>query len=177
MNRAVFLDRDGVLIKTNVINGKPFAIRALSELQIFNEALSQLNRLKQINFLLIVVTNQPDIKMGLTSMKTQKSINNKLIEHLPIDLIKICAELEEECSGNYKPQPGMLLEASEELNIDLKNSYIIGDRWRDIGAGYNAGTKTILIDYKYSEKLIYEPDFYAHNLSEAVDVIINNESI
>jgi D-glycero-D-manno-heptose 1,7-bisphosphate phosphatase len=85
--------------------------------------------------------------------------------------------LEEECSGNYKPQPGMLFEASKELNIDLEKSYIIGDRWRDIGAGYKAGTKTILIDYKYSEKLIYEPNYYAQNLSEAVDIIINNESV
>ena len=71
----------------------------------------------------------------------------------------------------------MLLEASKELNIDLEKSYIIGDRWRDIGAGYNAGTKTILIDYQYSEKLIYKPDFCVQKLSEAVDVIIDNENV
>ena len=114
MNRAVFLDRDGVLIKTNVINGKPYAIRTLSELQIFSEALFQLNRLKQIKFLLIVVTNQPDVKKGLSSIEIQKLINNQLIESLPIDLIKIC--------GHYVLSDPKFLDIKPNIDNIIKNN-------------------------------------------------------
>ena len=123
MNKAVFLDRDGVLIKSNIVKGKPFAIRSISELKILDDVLHHLNRLKQMQFLLVVVTNQPDVKKGLTSNNTVKLINKKLMDDLPIDLIKVCAELENECSGNYKPAPGMLIQASKELNINLEKSY------------------------------------------------------
>ena len=174
MNKAIFLDRDGVLIKTNVIGGKPFAIRSILEFELTNDVLNQLNKLKKLNFLLIVVTNQPDIKKKLISIKVLNLINNKLIKLLPVDSIKVCMELENEKSGNYKPEPGMLLEAAKEFNIDLKKSYMIGDRWRDIGAGHNAGCKTILIDYHYSEELIYKPDYKVLSLNKAVEIITKN---
>lgn len=176
MNKAVFLDRDGVIIKSNIVKGKPFAIRSISELEFFDNVLHQLNRLKEMQFLLVIVTNQPDIKKGLISNNTLELINKKIMEYLPIDSIKVCSELENEYSGNYKPEPGMLIQASKELNINLEKSYMIGDRWRDVGAGYNAGCKTILIDYNYSERLIFKPDFTTFSLYEAVNIIIQNES-
>jgi len=174
MKKAVFLDRDGILIRTNIVDGKPFAIRSIKEFEILENVPSQLNRLKKHGFLLIVVSNQPDVKRGITSLNTLNFINKKLLSLLPLDCIKCCVETEEECTGNYKPKPGMLLTASKEFNIDLEKSYIIGDRWRDIGAGYNAGCKSILINYNYNEKLIYYPNFITTSFVEAVDFIIND---
>ena len=173
MNKAVFLDRDGVLIKTNIINGKPYAIRSINEFQLIEDAQEQLNILKRLGYILIVVTNQPDVKRGLTSKKTLEQINKKLELLLPIDQIRVCVEEENENTGYYKPKPGMLVDAAKEYNIDLKNSFIIGDRWRDIGAGFNAGCKTIFIDYQYLEILPIKPNYIVKSITKAVEIIVN----
>jgi len=174
MNKAVFLDRDGVLIKTNIINGKPHAIRSINEFELIEDVQKQLNILKGLGYILIVVTNQPDVKRGLTSKKILEQINKKLELLLPIDQIRVCAEEENENTGYYKPKPGMLVDAAKEYNIDLKNSFIIGDRWRDVGAGFNAGCKTIFIDYQYSEKLPIKPNYIVQTITKAVEVIVNS---
>ena len=68
----------------------------------------------------------------------------------------------------------MILEAQKEWNIDIEKSYIIGDSWRDIGAGINAGCKTILIDRKYNMPMLYKPDYIVNSLKEAESKILNS---
>ena len=170
--KAVFLDRDGVLNKPNIINGKPYAPKKVKDFIIYSEAYEVLNNLKNNLYKIIVVTNQKDVGKGVTSMKVLNTMHNKLKSFLPIDDIKVCICVDEcDC---YKPNPGMILEAQKEWKIDIEKSYIIGDSWRDIGAGINAGCKTILIDRKYNMPMVYKPDYIVYSLKEAESKILNS---
>ena len=172
LKKAVFLDRDGVLNRPNVIDGKPYAPKKVKDFIIYSEVYEVLNNLKNNLYKLIVVTNQKDVGRGLTSMKVLNTMHNKLKSFLPIDDIKVCICIDEcDC---YKPNPGMILEAQKEWNIDIEKSYIIGDSWRDIGAGINAGCKTILIDRKYNMPMVYKPDYIVNSLKEAESKILNS---
>ena len=172
LKKAVFLDRDGVLNKPNIINGKPYAPKKVKDFIIYSEAYEVLNNLKNNLYKIIVVTNQKDVGKGITSMKVLNTMHNKLKYFLPIDDIKVCICVDEcDC---YKPNPGMILEAQKEWKIDIEKSYIIGDSWRDIGAGIKAGCKTILIDRKYNMPMPYKPDYIVNSLKEAESKILNS---
>ena len=172
LKKAVFLDRDGVLNRPNVIDGKPYAPKKVKDFIIYSEVYDVLNNLKNNLYKLIVVTNQKDVGRGITSMKVLNTMHNKLKSFLPIDDIKVCICIDEcDC---YKPNPGMIFEAQKEWNIDIEKSYIIGDSWRDIGAGINAGCKTILIDRKYNMPMLYKPDYIVNSLKEAESKILNS---
>ena len=172
-NKAVFLDRDGVLNKPIIRNGKPYPPADEKEFEIYDDALTSLNQLKERGFCIIVVTNQPDILRGLQSSQVVDKFHKMLNDALPIDHIEMC--IDENGSG-YKPLPGMIVASAKKFFINIKNSYMIGDRWRDIGAGVNAGCKkNILIDRGYSEKMLYTPDYICISLAEAVEKIIQIE--
>ena len=171
MNKAIFFDRDGTLIKSYVCNDKLRAIRNIGELEIYPNARKILSYLKSKKYKLILVTNQPDVAQGLVSKYFVENINSFLNMHLGLDLIKVAYEPEEGDPNRYKPGPGMLFEAANELNIDLAQSFIIGDRWRDIGAGINAGCQTILIETQNIEDIKYSPNFRIKSLEELVSII------
>ena len=155
VNRAetpsVFLDRDGVIVKTHIRNNKPFAVNKVDDLVILPGVKEAIERLKKLNFLVIVVTNQPDISNGLINISTLEQMHEILMSELAIDDIRFCPHLPENNCNCRKPKPGMLLEASSEHLIDLRNSYMVGDRISDVEAGNSAGCKTIFIDCNYSE--------------------------
>jgi D-glycero-D-manno-heptose 1,7-bisphosphate phosphatase len=150
--RAVFLDRDGVLNRAFVRNGKPFPPKDLSELQILPQVPEALKALKAEGFDLIVVTNQPDVARGITKREVVDAINNRLRAELPLDEVVTCFHDESDNCDCRKPKPGMLRRMENERDIDLSRSFLVGDRWRDIEAGIAAGCKTIFIDYGYSER-------------------------
>ncbi len=152
MNRAIFLDRDGVLNKSFVIEKKPCPPSTLEDLYILPKVPEALSILKKLSFKLIVVTNQPDVARGKQLESNVIKINKYLEEVLPLDKIYVCFHDNENNCNCRKPKPGMLYTASEELNLDLEKSYMIGDRWGDIHAGYTAKCTNIFIDYNYSEK-------------------------
>jgi D-glycero-D-manno-heptose 1,7-bisphosphate phosphatase len=173
IKKAIFLDSDGVLNKA-IINedGKPVAPTTLAELEIPAEVKPSLDKLKMAGYLLICVTNKPDIERGLMIQEQVDAIYHKIRNELPLDDVCICYHENSDC---YKPKPGLLLDAAEKYNIDLAQSYMIGDRWRDIGAGQNAGCKTIWIDRGYAEKNPSPPaDYTAHSLNEATQWILGN---
>ena len=149
--RAVFLDRDGVLVRTNVIDGKPFAVRRLEDLEILPDVPAGLRDLKRAGFLLIVVTNQPDVGNGLVDRQVVEAMHERLRASLPLDFLKVCYHTQNEGCRCRKPLPGMLEEAAEEFGLDLGRCYMIGDRWSDVIAGSEAGCYTIFIDRQYSE--------------------------
>lgn len=168
---AVFLDSDGVLNKAIIKDGNPVAPTTLAELEIPDEVKPALDRLKTAGFLLICVTNKPDIARGLMTQADVDAIYNKMRSVLPLDDVYICYI---ENSACYKPNPGLLLEAAKKYSIDLAESYMIGDRWRDIGAGQNARCKTIWIDRHYLEKKPDPPaDYTAFSLTEATQWILS----
>jgi D-glycero-D-manno-heptose 1,7-bisphosphate phosphatase len=175
MNRAVFLDRDGVINRAIERDGFPYAPTSVAEFEIYPEAPAACARLKAAGFLLVVATNQPDVERGTMKKETVEAIHAEMCRELPIDRVEVCYD-----SGHgpvesefRKPKPGMLLRAARELNIDLAQSWMLGDRWRDIDCGHAAGCRTILIDHHYAEALKQPPDFRADNLAEAADIILS----
>jgi len=174
-HRAVFLDRDGVINRAFVRDGKPFPPPTLQELEILPGVPEALHDLKSHGFKLLVVTNQPDVGRGKQSPQSLDAMHQVLRASLPLDDIIVCCHTDKDNCDCRKPMPGMLLEAAKKHSVDLASSFMVGDRWRDIEAGYNAGCKTILIDYGYSEKPPdREPDLRVASLREAADWIIRS---
>lgn len=169
---AVFLDRDGVLNRALVRGGKPYPPQTLQEFEILPEVESATRRLKEEGFALVVATNQPDVAKGTQRREVIEAMHERLRERLPLDAVKVCWCEEAPGCACYKPKPGMLLEAAAELGLDLARSFMVGDRWRDVGAGRKAGCFTIFIDRGYDEKLIEAPDAVCRDLAEAVGVIL-----
>jgi len=176
MRRAVFLDRDGVLNKAFVRSGKPYPPATLDEFEILPGVAEALGALSRAGFLLIVATNQPDVANGKQRREVVEAMHKKLRDALPLDDIKVCYELDSPASTRYKPEPGMLLEASREREIDLTRSYMVGDRWRDVGAGRRAGCVTIFIDRGYTEPLTETPDETCADLPQAAAFILKHSS-
>jgi D-sedoheptulose 7-phosphate isomerase len=172
-NRAVFLDRDGVINRAFVRDGKPFPPPAPQELEILPGVPESLRDLKAHGYELLVVTNQPDVGRGKQSREALDAMHQDLSSRLPLDDILVCCHTDQDHCDCRKPLPGMLLEAASKHNIDMASSFMVGDRWRDVEAGYNAGCRTILIDYGYSERAPDRgPDLRVGSLREAADWII-----
>ena len=174
MARAAFLDRDGVLNRAIVRDGRPYAPHNLDDFIILPEAPAAVRRLKAAGYLVIVATNQKDVGAGLMSRDMLDAMHARLSEAVPVDDILVCTCIDE-CPC-YKPNPGMLLDAARDWSIDLSASVMIGDRWRDIGAGRNAGCRTIFIDRGYAEALRDTPDMVATDLADAVDKLLGSLS-
>jgi len=172
MRRAVFLDRDGVINRSEVVKGKPYPPASLAEMEILPGVPQALESLSKAGFLLIVITNQPDVARGITSRETVEAIHHYMMAHLPLDAFYTCFHDDAAHCDCRKPFPGGLLAAAKQHHITLDSSYMIGDRWRDIEAGERAGCKTIFIDYGYDEKQPTSMHFCAQTLKEAADFIL-----
>lgn len=174
-HRAVFLDRDGVINRALERDAKPFPPRNLSEFEILPEVPAALKKLKAAGFLLVVATNQPDVGRGTLKQEIVEQIHAHMLSQLPIDRVEVCfhSGKDEPPCDCRKPKPGMLQRAARELDIDLKYSWMVGDRWRDVDCGHAAGCKTIFIDCGYAEELKQRPGFIVKNLAEAADIILS----
>jgi D-glycero-D-manno-heptose 1,7-bisphosphate phosphatase len=172
--RAVFLDRDGVINRALERDCKPYPPRNLEEFEILPDVAAACTKLKQAGFLLIVVTNQPDVGRGTLKKEIVEAIHAEMCRQLPIDHVEVCyhpGQGASDCDCR-KPKPGMLLRAAKEFGIDLAQSWMVGDRWRDIDCGHAAGCRTIFIDRGYAEELRQKPHFSAGNLAQAADIIL-----
>ncbi|HWK48167.1 MAG TPA: HAD-IIIA family hydrolase [Stellaceae bacterium] len=149
-NRAVFLDRDGVINAIVERDGKPASPRSLAEFQIDPEARTVLQALKAEGFHLFVVTNQPDIRRGLMDEAVLQSMSDLLMETLPIDEVSACLHDDRDACACRKPKPGMLLDLAERWAIDLDRSFLVGDQDRDVLCGLRAGCTTVLLDRSYN---------------------------
>ncbi len=172
MNKAVFLDRDGVINKALVKDEKPFSPYNFDALKILPGVKESLKALRDSNWLIIVVTNQPDVSRGKTTKKEVEKINNYLKNTLSIDEIYTCYHDNKDFCDCRKPKPGAFKAAAKNNSIDLNKSFMIGDRWSDIEAGERAGCKTFFIDYSYKEKRPSNFTFKVKSLAEAVDIIL-----
>ena len=159
MRRAVFLDRDGVLLDHNgsVVPG----------------AKAALDRLKD-TFALIVVTNQPDVANGKIKREILDRINSAMQRVLPVESVEVCPHVDAADCSCRKPKPGMLISAAKQHELDLPRSFMVGDRWRDISAGHAAGCTTLLIGTGYGEPFKDKPDHRAADLDTAVTIILES---
>jgi D-glycero-D-manno-heptose 1,7-bisphosphate phosphatase len=170
-SRAVFLDRDGVLNETFVRDGVAYPPANINETRILPGVKEAVALLKQLGFLLIVVTNQPDVARGAQTLAGVEAINQILKDQLPLDEFRICPHDNHHNCLCRKPKPGLLCAAAESHKIDLSASFMIGDRAGDCLAGAAAGCKTILIERSYSNADTCRPDFKAADLLEASAII------
>lgn len=176
--RAVFLDRDGVLNRAVVRNGHPCSPSGVEAFELDDDVVSGCARLKAANFLLVVITNQPDVGRGKQSRETVEAMHLKMRSILPsLDRIEVCYHAGErygEPCDCRKPRPGLILRAAGDLKIDLGASYVIGDRWRDIDCARAAGCRAIFIQRGYEENLRESPDFTVRNFNDAVNALLHD---
>jgi len=171
---AVFLDRDGVLNEAVIRDGKPYPPDSVRGMKITPGAPQSLARLRAAGFLLIVVTNQPDLARGKQTREAVDEIHAALRAAMPLDAIYVCDHDSADKCDCRKPHPGMLLTAAADLNINLGQSFMIGDRWRDVDAGARAGCRTVFLDFGYQERgPETPPDVTVSTLSQGVDWILS----
>jgi D-glycero-D-manno-heptose 1,7-bisphosphate phosphatase len=172
--RAVFLDRDGVLVRATERDGIPQPPACLAEMELLPGVLEACKALKRAGFALMVATNQPDVARGRQLRSVVEKMHSALKKWLPLDDIRVCYH--DDCDGCRcrKPAPGMLTQSASEFGLELARSYMVGDRWRDIEAGRRAGCTTVLIDYKYAESTCtnVSADFHTMSLIEAAGWIL-----
>jgi D-glycero-D-manno-heptose 1,7-bisphosphate phosphatase len=172
--RAVFLDRDGVLNAAVLRGGRPYPPDGVEDVEILPGVADACTRLREAEFDLVVVTNQPDIARGTQKPEAVRRINDALIEALPLNEIVVCPHDDADGCGCRKPKPGMLLDAADRRGIDLSASFMVGDRWRDVEAGIRAGCRTLLIDRGYDEPSV-QADVNVADLGEAAFWILESD--
>ena len=170
MARAVFLDRDGVINRALIVDGKPYPPEPVSSYEILPGVPEALLQLKRAGFLTIVVTNQPDVARGKTSQASIEAMHAELQRDLAIDEILACYHDGDVCDCR-KPKPGALFDAARRHALDLTKSYMVGDRWRDIEAGQRAGCTCFFIDYAYTEREPAQPFQRVMSLAQAAEAI------
>ncbi|MFH1657322.1 MAG: HAD family hydrolase [bacterium] len=198
MNKAVFLDRDGVI--NEIVYNSDFGLIDSplnpEEFKILPGVGEAIKLINELGFLAVVVSNQPCVAKGKTSLQLMAEIGRKMEEelakerarlngvyycfhHPDASQVKVNKYLAD-CACR-KPKPGLLLQAARDLNIDLADSYMIGDGLTDVQAGTVAGCKTVLLgkpNHSWQiemEKQKIKPDFIVNNLLEAVNIIKGQE--
>ena len=169
---AVFLDRDGIINRAIVREGKPYPPGCLAEVDIIPGSAAWMLKLSTAGYILIGITNQPDVARGKQTRLEVEKINEHLQLQLPIREIFVCYHDDEDQCECRKPKPGLILQAAQKYNLDLSHSWMVGDRWKDIAAGQAAGLKTIFVDYRYTESYRGSPaSFTVENTSEMAEII------
>ncbi|MDX2187063.1 MAG: HAD-IIIA family hydrolase [Opitutaceae bacterium] len=174
---AVFLDRDGTLNRQVIRDGKPYPPQAVDQFELFPDVPAGCKALASAGFVLVVVTNQPDVGRGDQSREAVEAMNARLLSLVPeISRIEVCYDPGRgEASRRRKPEPGMVIDAASALGIDLALSWMVGDRWRDIDCGKRAGLRTVFIDFGYAEELRERPDHIVKTFTGAVECILKSE--
>jgi len=168
--RAVFLDRDGVLVETAVRDNRAYAALTLDEFRLYPEAGAQVARLRAAGLLPIVFTNQPEVARGALAPTTLERMHERLRAGVSVADIFVCPHDDAADCACRKPRPGMLHAGAARWGLDLAACFVIGDRWRDIEAGRRAGCYTVLLDRPYSG--CDSAHARVAGLAEAVDAVL-----
>jgi D,D-heptose 1,7-bisphosphate phosphatase len=181
-NRAVFLDRDGT------INEDVGYLSRLEDLKIYENAAEAIRLIREEGFLTVVITNQSGVARGFFSEDFVITVHNKINEYLKahgtsLDALYFCPhhprygneQYRKECSCR-KPQPGLLIKAAEDLDIDLKSSYVVGDMPRDMDIARRVGAKGVMVKTGYGKNVVAtsKPHYIAEDLLEAAKWIIRD---
>jgi len=172
--KAVFLDRDGVINRAVVRDGKPHPPDSIEDLEVLAGVPDALRRLRGAGFRLIVVTNQPDVARGTQSREVVEAMNARLTAELAVDEVVACYHDGDDCDCR-KPKPGALLAAAQRHGVELERSFMVGDRWRDIEAGQRAGCRCLFVDHGYAEQQPAGSFVRVPSLAAAADWILSNQ--
>ncbi|HSX13994.1 MAG TPA: HAD-IIIA family hydrolase [Chlamydiales bacterium] len=170
MNKALFLDRDGILNQIVMRNGVIGSPRCIEEFKLVPQAVILVKAAKYLGFSTILITNQPDISRALMTRDQLKKIHREILNQIPIDHIEVCTST----NNNYfrrKPNPGMLTQSAQKLRIELSRSFFLGDSPKDIEAGRRAGVKTILYQTDYNKKSHGVADFNCNSFDEITEIL------
>ena len=169
----MFFDRDGVLNCAVVRDGKPYPPSSLMEVKILPETLDALQKLAYRGYLMLGITNQPDVARGTQTRAVVEKINELVLSRLPIREIFTCFHDNADACDCHKPKPGLIFQAAKNYGVDLSLSWMVGDRWKDIAAGKSAGVRTVFIDYHYGEAFQGDPaDFVVEGIAQVAQVIL-----
>lgn len=171
--RAVFLDRDGVLSRAVIVDGRPYPPRRVEDVALVDGVEEACTQLRAAGWLLIVVTNQPDVARGTTTRAEVDAINAVIADRIELDAVLVCPHDDGDVCACRKPAPGLLHEAARRFGISLEDSVMVGDRWKDVEAGRLAGCRTVFIDCGYSERAPSAPDLTVTSLREALPWILS----
>jgi len=174
--KAFFLDRDGVINNAVVRDGKPYPPANQDEFEYLPRAIEAIDALNRAGWLTVVVTNQPDVRTGKQERRVVEAMHWAIRKATRIDDIFVCFHVDEDGCLCRKPKPGMLQAAARRWSIDLAKSYMVGDRWRDIEAGQNAGCQTILVKSDYDELQPDRPDAVVDSLWDASQLILSSNN-
>ncbi|MCD6359734.1 MAG: HAD family hydrolase [Armatimonadetes bacterium] len=178
---AVIVDRDGV------IDDETNYVTSWEMFRFIPGALEALRRLREAGWLVLMATNQSAVGQGLMTRETLDDIHRRMNERIEqaggrIERVYVCPHHPDEGCSCRKPEPGMLLQAISEWDLDPQRCYFIGDSWRDVEAGRRAGCVTILTEgvredrgRRELERLSSPPDFFVRDLAEAVDLILRRD--
>ena len=178
-DKAIFLDRDGIINRAVVLDRKPYAATRLKEVFVVEGIKDLIKRWHDENYLVIVLSNQPDIANHVVSKSKVDKINNYLKSQVLFDDVFVCPHNDKDNCDCRKPKTGLFMQAVQKYPINFSKSYVIGDRWRDIESGNAVGCKTIFVDYDYNEKKPENPDIIVKKVSD-IDKIwsfINDKNI
>jgi D-glycero-D-manno-heptose 1,7-bisphosphate phosphatase len=155
-----------------VRDGVPHPPASPDEVHIADGAGDAVRAVRDAGWLAIVVTNQPDVARGTTTLAQVDAINAVVAERLQVDAIYMCPHDDADACDCRKPKPGLLLRAAREHDIDLAASVLVGDRAKDIASGRAAGCTTIFLDHRYAEtKTNPAADFTVTTLAGAIEVM------
>lgn len=169
---AVFVDRDGVLIRAQVRNGSPYPVARPEDVEVVDGAAEACAALRRAGLLVVVVTNQPDVARGTATVADVEAINSALCARVEVDAVVTCIHDDSDGCLCRKPSPGMLTYAADLWDLALSESVMVGDRWRDIEAGRRCGCRTVFVDHGYREQAPEGPDLTVRSLAEATPWIL-----
>ncbi|HEX6938355.1 MAG TPA: HAD-IIIA family hydrolase [Longimicrobiales bacterium] len=175
MRAAIFLDRDGVLNPLIESDGGVRSPRVRTELELAADAPEVVERLQRAGFLVFVVTNQPDVARGKLPLAELVAMNAEVRERLGVDDLRVCPHDDDDHCDCRKPLPGMLQVLARRWGVELSESYMIGDTWRDVEAGRAAGCRTILIRRSYNADV--DADDAVDSLADAAELILAREAV
>jgi D-glycero-D-manno-heptose 1,7-bisphosphate phosphatase len=169
---AVFLDRDGVLNMPIKIDNLPKSPQTIEQVKIYGGAKDAINKLLEVHIIPVIITNQPEVARGNLKKDVADRINELICRECGITNIYTCFHDDVDKCECRKPKPGLLKAAALKLEINLNQSYLVGDRWKDIESAHQVGCKAYFIDHAYEEKKPTKPYIRVNSLNEAVEDIL-----
>jgi D-glycero-D-manno-heptose 1,7-bisphosphate phosphatase len=176
MRPGVLLDRDGVLSRVVLREGRGVSPRSFAEFEFLPGVRAAVASLRGVGLPVVVVTNQPDIARGLLQPEELERMHEHLRAHVPVDRIHACTHDDADGCACRKPRPGLLLRAAAEFHLDLERSWMVGDSWKDVEAARAAGCRMIFVAGAHAEPGTSQPERVAVSLPDAVEIILNEVS-
>ena len=171
MKRALFLDRDGIFNEVVTRNGNIHSPKNWDEIKFYPE-MDKIAEMKSLGLVLVMVTNQPDLERKIITQDFIDDLHGKMKAKYNLDAI-YCCPFSANTHPMKKPNPGMFLQAAKEWDLNLKESFHLGDTDRDVGAAKNSGCKSILWDRPYNQD--YSADFRVKNLEELRSILLREK--